>query len=178
MMCLFLNAKEHIEIAHQLLQRVREGEPLASAAAELGIPAGSVEKLRWLARAYPADLCAGLGDEILGRLHLSHLVEVAALDADTRKHLLARAAEERLSVRALKLEVSALHVHPSASNAAVTIGSIAQLEGAAKALDMYVTWPDDRLAQVLGGANGELIRRLAKTGARLKDRMNLDGEAA
>jgi hypothetical protein len=175
---LIVNAKEQIEVAHQLLRRVAAGDQLAQAAAELGVPAGSAEKVCWLARVYPPELCACLGDDILCRVRVSHLEVAAALPSDVRRQLLRRAAKESLSVRALKMEIAELRAKPAATNGAVTIGGSAQLEGAAKALDMYVTWPDENLACLLSGANGDVIRRLAKAGVRLNDRMKPADEAA
>src|SRR5262249_6051857 len=158
-----------------LAQLVAGGDPLA--AAQLGIPAGSAGKACWLARAYPPELCDDIGEAALSRLCLSHLEVAAALPASVRPRILRRAADEALSVRALKMAVVELRAEPAGPNATITIGGSGQLELAATALNMYVTWPDENLARLLSGANGDVIRRLAKLGARLNERMSAEGEA-
>jgi hypothetical protein len=172
-----VNADRHLEQARELAQRVADGESPRHVAEALEIPPGSIEKMSWLARVYPPELCVEIGAEVLCRLRLSHLVVVGALARESRTQLLRRAADEGLSVRALKAAVREVGDQRTAVEV-TTIGGSTQLDGAAKALAMYVTWPADQLARLLRGANGDVIRRLAKAGARLHERINLEDEPA
>jgi hypothetical protein len=172
-----MDASHQIQTAHALLARIERGESLAEAAAALGIPAGSSTKACWLGRVYTPGFCADVGAAVLTQLGTSHLEVAAVLPVEARADLLRRAASEGLSVRAFKAAVQETGATTS-PHGLVTMGGATQLEGAAKALDMYAAWDDDRFARVLNGANGELIRRLARAGARLARRMNEEDAAA
>ncbi len=165
------SATERLGYGDLLAERLAgKAETISSVAASEGTSTQAVAKAVWLARAYDLAARAELGPA-LGALSASHLEVVAALERTVRTGLLVRAAAEGMSVRQLR---AAARRRPHAAGAGApvyTAGSTSDLASARRAMEAYMSWPDEGLRRLLEGPNGHLVKGLALAGRTLADRI-------
>jgi hypothetical protein len=158
-------AFERLALGDAVSRELHHGHDIVRAAAASDVPAAMARKAAWLAAKFDGATRTMIGRDALEHLCPSHLEVVACLNPTAKRDLLRRAADERMTVRALRSLA-----HPAEQNPR-SYGSAADLESATRAVETYGSWQDDDLKRLLSGPNAPVITRLAEAGECLAGRV-------